>query len=902
MNSLRRLLKGSKAFPLFVLSVLISGVIASAGAQAQSISPGDIELFRNLQPRSGNGSISVPSSLDQSRDSAFQSSFIAPTNRAKSPVSRIEADYARRLGTANDSALRQFGYDLFNQGGASLVGVTGRIPEDYILGVGDELVITFHGATQGTYITRVDREGRAALPDLGLLNAAGQQFGQFRKTVKERTKTSLVGTEAYISVGSLRQIQVYVIGEVKQPGVHKMTSQSSVLDALAYAGGVLKSGSLRQIKVKRNGTQTTYDLYEIILGTAGRDLTLNDGDRIIVPAIGKTVAAVGKLVRPAIYELSGKAESAEGLMQQAGGSLRPSGYFVGLKRFEDNGRQSYSVLRAGSLKSALKSGDILSVQYKENVVIGMVRLAGHVRAPGERPLASNPTLQTLVSDVYQLGDEPYLPFAVIETTDAKTYARHYRGINLGTILAGKLDYTLRDRDRLIVLSNMDVEFLSSSLVRQAINSPEMLESNCPGLNRLAKTVADSGAERFANAKRWFTLGAQQQEKNKSEAKSESQYDKKPEYLLAQNEMKSEELNDAQNKEGKPDCQAIYVNDEYLLGFLLENVVSITGAVTKPGNYPMTREASLNVALSMAGGLSVSADWSRLEVTSFRHRPGGISASNRNYIDLNSTNPLTVGIQPRSSIYVANIPDDQEAGVIVLKGEFLRPGAYTIRKGERLSSIVKRAGGLNDNAYPYGAIFTRLAVRDEQTQGLRRSIRDLRTALAAAMLNPRNVGLDVTAGIELADSLEGVELPGRFVVEADPAVLSARPELDLIIETGDQLIVPKRPTFVSLAGAVLNPGTVMFNPSASARDYIRAAGGYHQTADKKRVFILLPNGSARPAAKGKWSSNKKSSIPPGSTIVIPLESSPSDWRGVTGDISRIFSQLALAAASLSVINR
>lgn len=937
MNSLRRLLERSKAFP--VCAVILFALTMATGyqASAQMISPQDLELFRRLGKQMDTGRTEVPSPVDQAREGQFRSPSNNPQNsekdreengdadkanrKAEEPLSRIEADYASRLGTdyvslpssgnAEDSSggkrdgakgngkrpvLRQFGYEIFEGDFDLDAAVTGRLPANYILGIGDELVITLHGSKQGTFLTHVDREGRVTLPDIGLLQAAGLTFGEFRDNLRERTTSSLVGTEAFVSVGSLRQITVYVMGEVAKPGVYRMTSLASVIDSLSHAGGVKKSGSLRRITVARNGHRFKVDLYDIIQGTSGVEQLIYDGDRIIVPTIGKTVAAVGSLIRPAIYELNEKSENATQIMDLAGGPLRPTGYFVGLKRFENSGRQSYTVLSEASATQPLKPGDILSVQYEEDVVLGTVRLGGHVRSPGERPLKRHATLSALISDAHQLGDEPYLPFAVLQTTDPSTLARHYQGVNLGNVLAGKIDYTLGDRDRVLILGAEDVQFLSSPAVRRAIKSADANGSQCAGLQRLAQTVADSGSERFASAVRWAALGGTDSDNDDSETSG----------INSQGEMAPDQFAEVNQTEPKPnsmdaECTAIFAKNEHILSFLLENVVATMGAVTKPGIYPMTRDGSLDLALSVAGNLTTGADRSRIELTSFRQGRSGQAASQREYIDLEVADPASIGVRPRSSILVSTIPDDQEPGVIILSGEFLRPGPYTLHKGERLSSVVNRAGGLTENAYPYGAVFTRLSVKEEQTQGLRRSIRDLRTALAGASLKPRNSGLNLEAALNLADSLEGVELPGRFVVEADPAVLSARPDLDLLVEPGDELFIPKRPTFVSLAGALLNPGTVQFNTSAGARDYIRAAGGFHETADKGRVFVVLPNGSAAPAPKGKWSSNKKLPIPPGSTIVVPIESAPFDWLTMTRDVSQIFSQLALAAASLSVIN-
>lgn len=933
MTTLRRLLRRGKAFPLCAIVLIILGLSATDQATAQMISPQDLELFRRIGNEMDTGRTQVPSKVDQARDGVFQPQPSAETDNKENnaemaepantgptegALSRIEADYASRLGSdyillpseinaasadknserteKGQTVLRQFGYEIFEGNFDANAGVTGRLPANYILGIGDELVITLHGSKQGTFLTHVDREGRVALPDIGLLEAGGLTFGEFRDNLRERTKSSLVGTEAFVSVGSLRQITVYIMGEVGNPGVYRMTSLASVVDALSHAGGVRKSGSLRNITVARNGSKFGVDLYDIIQGSAGGEQLIYDGDRIIVPVIGKTVAAVGEVIRPAIYELNGKSENAGQLLELAGGPLRPSGYFVGLKRFEDSGRQSYSVLGQERLGSKVKSGDILSVQYEEDVVMGTVRLEGHVRTPGERPLTSSPTVQTVIADVYNLGDEPYLPFAVIQTTDLSTFSRHYRGINLGGILGGKLDHTLQDRDRLIVLSTSDVEFLSSPLVRQAISSGKAEEGACQGLVRLAQTVADSGSQRFASAVRWAAVGVA------GELRSDER--EAPREDLTSSEMSAESPEPQPVKEelkNRTHCPKIYDDNEHLLSYLLENVVAITGAVTRPGVYPMTREGSLSLVLSVSGSLTTSADRSRIEVTAFRQSRAGLAASHRDYVDLDAVDPSSINVRPRSSILVPAVPDDQESGVIMLSGEFVRPGPYTLHKGERLSSVVTRAGGLTENAYPYGAIFTRVSVKEEQTQGLRRSIRDLRTALAGASLKPRNASLNLEAAINLADSLEGVELPGRFVVEADPAALAAQPDLDVLVEPGDELFVPKRPTFVSLAGALLNPGTVQFNSEAGAKEYIRAAGGFHETADKGRVFVVLPNGSAAPAPKGKWSNNKRLPIPPGSTIVVPIESAPFDWLTLTKDLTQIFSQLALAAASLSVIN-
>lgn len=940
MTNLSRLLAASKTFPLaFALSCSCMVFFAVSSA-AQTVTPEDLEFFERLQRQTNTGAQVITSPIDRSRNGGDQPSpttqsnnstaaksnkeAVQAPNRTVSRLSRIETDYARRLGrdyvdppsSVNDTdtidgddtsygkaafskppvVLRQFGYDLFEQPADQSMGVTGRLSDSYVLGVGDELVITLHGATQATYVTQVDREGRVAIPDLGPLPASGHTFGQFKANIEKRTNTALIGTEVNVSVGSLRLITVYVLGEAKRPGVYHVTSLSSAIDAISYAGGVKKSGSLRRIFIRRNGSQIPLDLYGVLQGQADEDYNLYEGDRIVIPVIGDTTAVAGEIIRPAIYELN-KNETAADIVEYAGGALRPFGFFVGLKRFENTGKQSYKVLSQPDLKIPMQLGDILTVQYSEDIIMGSVRIEGHVRVPGERPLSEHQTLATLASDVSQFKDEPYMAFAVLETTDKASSGRRYSGVNLRHIMDGKLDYELSDRDRLIVLGVDDIAFLSSPEVRHAVSGEEMESELCSGLLRVARTVADSGAERFTGAVRWAVAGKPEETETPPENNSQTQGQMGQGQLAfaPQPILEPEPVETTENR-----CTGIFHDHEYLLSFVLENVTAVTGDVRKPGVYPVTRDTSLDLVLGAAGGLTNNADRTGVEITSFHHSTStGLGATERNIINLYSTEAAMVGIEPRSSIRVPVIPDEQEAGVISLRGEFARPGPYTLKRGERLSSVLQRAGGLTDQAYAYGAVFTRPSVKEEQTAGLRRSVRDLRTALAGAALKP-SARQNMQAALQLADSMEGVELPGRVVIESDPAVLAARPELDILVSPGDELFIPKRPNFVSIAGDVLNPGTVPFIGGKRAKDYITDAGGLHETAAKGRVFVVLPNGLARPTSAGGWLGTKKVQIPPGSTVVVPIDGSPFDWLQMTRDMTQILGQLSLTAASIAVI--
>jgi hypothetical protein len=181
---------------------------------------------------------------------------------------------------------------------------------------------------------------------------------------------------------------------------------------------------------------------------------------------------------------------------------------------------------------------------------------------------------------------------------------------------------------------------------------------------------------------------------------------------------------------------------------------------------------------------------------------------------------------------------------------------------------------------------------------------MQVAAGQAVVAPRGGGVDLSGAIQagraLADSLRQARAAGRMVVEANPVVLATRPDLDVLLEPGDLLAMPKRPGEVTVVGAVLNPGSLQFASGWRAADYLRAAGGRQRFADGGRAFIVLPNGQSVPAGQSLFQGGGPP-VPPGSVVVVPQDPSPYETWAFLRDLTQVFSQLALSAAALSVIN-
>jgi protein involved in polysaccharide export with SLBB domain len=337
------------------------------------------------------------------------------------------------------------------------------------------------------------------------------------------------------------------------------------------------------------------------------------------------------------------------------------------------------------------------------------------------------------------------------------------------------------------------------------------------------------------------------------------------------------------------------------------VTAVTGDVRRPGLYPIAQPVTLRLMLNAAGGLGRSADISQVEISRYDADVAATTTQiRRELLDLTQVSLDSVMVRPGDTVRVATRITTREQGLVSVRGEVLRPGAYDISRGERLSELLARAGGLTSEAYPFGAVFTRDRVRDLERQANRRTADELQKGIVSLLARQSqrsgsSSGMADAMGVmrELVKDLATVEPYGRVVVEADPAVLAARPELDTVLEGGDAINIPKRPNYVLVVGEVLNPGAQQFRSGQRASDYVNLAGGYSLDSDEGRAFIVLPNGAAQPVDLESWSTTE-ANVPPGSMIVVPRDLAPFDFLAVTTDVTRILSSLALTAAALNAI--
>lgn len=803
-----------------------------------------------------------------------------PPAPPEEPLSNTETFFAARL----DSPLRQFGYETFRQpAGAAPPGLSfGALPEDYVVGRDDEVVLAFRGRARQTISARVTREGTLLLPDLPPIPAAGRTLRELREDLVARAQREL-GSEVFISIGQLRQMNVFVSGEVVRPGFQALTAIASVLDALTAAGGVRKTGSLRAVRVEGPRGNRVVDLYAVMNGAPGSpDLALREGERVVVPPLGGVVAIAGDVTRPGIYELPAGAASAalSSMLALAGDPLRPAGNRFLVQQNDAQGRRFFAELPPSA---QLRRGDAVLVRPGADVEVNQVRLAGHVAVPVTRS-ARGLSLRSLLSDPRLVRPDPYVPLGVVWRADPRTRQRHFLGFDLGRVMQGRANTPLQDGDEVLILSRADIGWLTSPPVQRALRGdapdqppaagspaalPAATPSGCAALTQLA-LASRASPQRFAHVR-----GA-----------------------------------------GFPDigagaCPQIFVDYPDLAAFLLDQSVVVLGEARFPGLFPILDDTGLDAVLVAAGGVTEAANLAGIE---FAREPATRSSGaiplTRMTLDLRSRNFAAVRLSAHDVLRVPRGFADRENGPVTLAGEFVRPGVYDIRRGERLSEVIARAGGLTPQAYPYGAVFTRESVRQRQQEGFVRTARELEQSLlqvtaGQAVIGTRGGSVDlgsaIAAGRELANSMRDARAAGRMVVEANPVILAARPQLDVLLEPGDLIAIPKRPNEVTVVGSVLNPGSLQFATGWRAGDYVRASGGAQRFADRSRAFVVLPNGQSVPAGLAAYQSGGPP-VPPGSLVVVPQDPSPYEAWGFVRDLTQVLGQISVSAAALAVVAR
>jgi protein involved in polysaccharide export with SLBB domain len=968
----------------------------------------------------GNGVVDTTNNLPQSQ-------VLRPQlygNPSPGP-SRLEQILSARAGVT----LHQFGYDQVGLGRAVIVPETGAVQDDYIMGPGDEVVVALRGQENSDFRTTVDRNGSVVLPRLPPVPAGGRTFGDFRHDLEAAVHRAYVASNASVSIGRVRQISVLVSGEVNAPGLRLATGLSSAMDVLLLSGGVKKTGSLRNITVRRGDHSYTVDLYSILTGGgAGGNLRLADGDRVIVPPLGATVAVTGLVRRPGIYELPPHASSmsARALLALAGGQEVRGRYRLSVLRIEPDGR--INLVPVTNVSATIRDSEILRVELNADLAATQATLSGGTGLAGQYAVSGGAKLSDVIRAPGALGLTPYTLFGIIVRKDPRTLLRTMIAFTPAAVLNGKEDMTLQSEDMIRPLTVAESQLLNfivrtylqkmaldqakirnplatfqadaaqslaasspttangqnAAAAAAAIQQPAITPTNPFGLQPGALDAAETGQDlssvpadlqrsnivalldvpmpgtEYAKQQQLAyqqhlqdasgsTPGAsapnpQQLALSQQNALMFSQFGTGTGGLGAgaltgQNGLTPEEMagaalapgqNGATNVPSEPLppnymrepanpsgyasnreihtfgelARQLDVDPLVLVNFLIDHRARLDGAVRGPGSYFVGPSATLDELVQAAGGTISWADESGVQLLTTAADPRtGRAVSRREILPLHQGMLASYVVHPRDQIHFNQIFTDVNVGQITVQGEVRFPGTYPITRGEHLSDILMRAGGLTRTAYPAGTVFLRKSAAQLEQEGYKRAADEIQSQLLAGMArigNDKITGEGFTAIQGFITQLRTQKALGRIAIAADPSVLAAHPALDPLLEGGDVIYIPQRPSTVAVLGEVMQPGSYAYQPGLTVDDYVRRAGGYAQFSNEDLTFIVQPDGSARKIESSWLSFGDSTVLPPGSSIVVPRDLAPLTARQILLDVSGIFSSFAVTAASLAVL--
>jgi len=384
--------------------------------------------------------------------------------------------------TKSKQPLVQFGYDFFTRSGQVLSEASGLVGPDYIVGPGDGLNIDIWGSLNGNFRVEVARNGEIVLPKIGAIQLWGQSFAQIRETIRKQIAKYYSGFELNVSLGALRSIQVYVVGEVNQPGTYTVNALSTVLNVLHAAGGPTKKGTLRNLRLMRTGeTVSAVDLYDFFLtGDRSHDVRLQSGDTVFVPVAVSQVGISGEVRRPAIYELIA-GENLTTLLEMAGGvTAMAVTDHVQIERVD--GAQGKVILdynldlkaktTTDSLNVPLADRDLVRVAALPAFATRYVRLSGYVNRPGRFEWVPGMRVADLLTKDNLLPGY-FTEMAEILRIQPPYYRPEKITFNPEMAAGGNLEnnHRLHEFDEVHIFSRKQMEELATVNILGAVNNP-----------------------------------------------------------------------------------------------------------------------------------------------------------------------------------------------------------------------------------------------------------------------------------------------------------------------------------------------------------------------------------------------------------------------------------------------
>jgi protein involved in polysaccharide export with SLBB domain len=680
-----------------------------------------------------------------------------------------------------------FGYQLFNSQNLSFEpAVNIPVPQNYILGISDQLSINVWGASQTKYQLTIDKSGAITIPDVGPIYLAGLSFEKGQSMIKSRLMAIYSGmagefpnTWAEISLGNIRSIKINVIGEINAPGTYTLPSTATAFNALYLSGGPNENGSFRDIKLIRDGvTIKTIDVYDFLINAdPSANAQLREQDILFVPNYKTRVEVAGEIKRKGIFEIK-NTETVSDLIRFAGGfGDKAYTHALTVIRNNDREREVRTVADVDFVKFALQNGDSIRADSILNRFSNRVAITGSVFHPGNYELTPGMKLSDLVKKADGLREDAFMNRGLISRIKEDSSPENI-SFDLNEVMHGSNDILLRKEDKVLIRSIFQMrEKRMVTIVGEVMKSDTTFE------------YQDN-----------MTLG---------------------DLIFKAGGFREE-----------ADLSVVEVSRR----LSYEQAAKVTDKMNNIFQFALTRDLKL------------------------------------------TPTDAVFKLMPFDEVYVRRAPGFREQGTIEVKGEVVYAGTYAISdKNERISNVVKRAGGLMPDAFIVGATLTRAYKLSSAEIETRKQMMKKDSTLRDSLFIYKK---SYSVGIKLNEILAN---PGSSI--------------DILLQPGDVINIPRELQTVKVSGSVMNPLALVYEKRLSLRNYINMAGGYDEMARNSKTYVIYPNGTTASTSGFIFRSSPK--ITPGSEIIVPKkpEKKGSDTTMKWISIASAMSTLAIAIATL-----
>ncbi len=788
-------------------------------------------------------------------DPAASSSAASQPPQSLSPVtspgrrsdlqSPRQSEFQKFVEAATGRQLQNFGARFFHDAADSFSPVDNvPVSADYTIGPGDQLLIRAWGSIDVDYRATVDRAGQISLPKVGTFTVAGTRASNLESHLRAQIGRLFTNFNLNVTLGQLRGVKVFVVGPARVPGVYTLASQSSLLSAVVAAGGPSPNGSMRKVALRRDGkTVAEIDIYDFLVqGDKSKDVQLIAGDVIVFQPAGPRVAVTGAIDSPAIYELRSKEEPVGDVLRYAGDSpVLVNPNRVQVERIDP--------ARAGAARFVEQfklDAEGLNKPLRDGDVMTLLAISPE--------FANAVTLRGSVAQPLRYAFSPGMRIRdLIPDRDALITPDFYRRKNM-----------------LVQVMDEDREERRARQLRrgEASDVPDERRNRADGYNSRSRKSSDAVGDREFDRQRAGTKDLER------EGGGSADRDRDRDGAMADRDLQRTDF------------------DRY------------SANIRQRPAAPLFDE--LNWEYAVIERLNKSD--LTTQVIPFNLGKAVLQGDPANNLELLAGDVVTVFSQKD-----VRVPVSRQTRMVSLLGEVGAPGTYQLLPGETLPQLIARAGGLTPQAYVYGLEFSREETRQRQRENLNAAIVRLESlsAVQAAReaANRTNEGAAAQAISTAATQaqigrLSRMEPNGRIALELQPASVSLADLPNVPLEHQDQIVVPTKPAFITVAGAVVNNNAFLWKPGKTVGDYINSAG-LDDAAELSNMFVLRADGTVMHANESRGffgSRNLQSAVlQPGDAIVVPNKLDYESWgRALVRNLkdwSQIFSQFGLGAAAI-----